>query len=442
LKQRVIILGAGIAGLSASYYLKKNGIESMIIEKNPFWGGLCSSFQVDGFTFDTFAHISFDNDPETFSLLEGNTDSFVHKPDALNYSRGYWVRNPVQNNLSGLPVEERIEIIQGFVNRKRSSDIEIKSYADWLQANYGAYFSENYPYRYTRKYWTVEPEQLESKWINGRMTTPDLREILRGSMGEDTRNLHYAKEARYPKRGGFQEFLTTLAKNANILYNACIEWIDYRNRWLILADGRKLSYDAIISTIPLPELITYLHEMPHEVKNAAENLDHTSGAMISLGLRRPKTSPSLWFYIYDEDILPARVYAPDWKSPNNVPEGCSALQAEVYCSKYRPLNLDLEDLKEIVVSQMLKLGLFERSDILFSDIRYREYANVMFTPQIYEARDRIHGYLDELGILYAGRWGEWDYLWVGQSLRSGKRAAENVYCKKSRKGMIKTAEKV
>ena len=85
---------------------------------------------------------------------------------------------------------------------------------------------------------------------------------------------------------------------------------------------------------------------------------------------------------------------------------------------------DLERLKENVITQLLRLQLFSREDIIVTDIRAREYANVMFTPSIYKSRDIIHRYLKSIGIEYAGRWGEWDYLWTGQSLRSGKAAEE------------------
>ena len=65
-------------------------------------------------------------------------------------------------------------------------------------------------------------------------------------------------------------------------------------------------------------------------------------------------------------------------------------------------------------------------DIVFTDIRTEKYANIMFTGEIYSARRIIHDFLDSLDIIYAGRFGEWDYLWTGQSIISGKKAAEKI----------------
>ena len=419
-----VILGAGITGLSASYHLIKKGSNPLVIEKEDTYGGLCGSFCVDGFIFDTFAHISFDNDPYTYSILDGSTEHWTHSSEALNYCDGNWVRNPVQNNLIGLPVDERIRIIKSFIDRPIAKDIN--NYAEWLNSHFGSYFAKRYPYRYTRKYWTVEPDRLEHQWIEGRMSTPDFDVMLRSAIEPNDEITHYSKEARYPVKGGFKEYLHPLARDAQILYNTTVTQIDIVEKRIGFSDGTEMEYDGIISTIPLPDLVKLIKQVPADIIECADHLDHTSGAMISLGFNRPKVCPRLWFYIYDEDIWPSRIYAPDWKSPNNVPDGCSAIQAEVDFSKYKPLTGSLEELKETVIDQLLKLELFDRSDIIVSDVRYKEYANVMFTPQIYECRAKIHQYLDDVGIGYAGRWGMWDYLWVGQSLRSGRDAANKI----------------
>ena len=417
-----IILGGGITGLSVAYYLQQSGKQATVIEKEDTYGGLCNSFSINGFTFDTFAHISFDNDNLTYQMLEGNTPHWVHQSEATNYYNGTWIQNPVQNNLIGLAVDERIEIIKSFIERDQGK--KIKNYADWLRTMFGDYFAKNFPYKYTRKYWTVEPDKLEYQWINGRMNIPTLDELLRGAMEESKQSIHYSKEARYPKIGGFKSFLSPLAKGANIRYCMQIKEIDPVERIIRFESGEEWEYSQLISTIPLTELCGKIKEIPLSILKEVEKLDYTSGVILSLGLNKPITSPTLWFYIYDEDILPARVYAPDIKSINNVPSGCSALQAEIYYSKYRKMPNDLEKLKETVIDQLLKLELFSENDIIVSDIRMKQYANIMFTPSIYKSRDIIHRYLNSVDIEYAGRWGEWDYLWVGQSFRSGKAAAE------------------
>jgi len=425
MKYDVIVLGGGPAGLSAAYTLKKHGFNVGLFDKNSEPGGLCRSFTIDGFTFDTFAHVNFSKDEYVMSMLEGKTDYRVHIPEAYNYTAGKWIRNPVQNNLLKLDTEEKIKIIKGFIERDNNKNID--NYDDWLRKQYGDYFTDNYPVKYTRKYWTVQPDMLEPKWVDGRMYTPTIDEVLRGSMTEDTPNVHYSKEMHYPVNGGYGEFFKVFHDDY-FHGEKELEKLDLGKKVAYFSDGSSAEFEKIISTIPLDILINAIEgvAVPDDIKDAADKLDYTSGAMVSVGLNKQHHAPALWFYIYDEHILPARVYCPDIKSPGNVPIGCSALQAEIYFSKYKQRKLSLEEIKKKTIDNMIEMGLFDKDDIIVSDVRFEKYANVMFTPEIYKSREKIHSYLDSLSVLYAGRFGEWDYLWTGQSILSGKNAAERV----------------
>jgi len=48
----VIIVGGGIAGLTAAAYLSKAGLTTLLCEKEPIVGGLVNTFERDGFVFD------------------------------------------------------------------------------------------------------------------------------------------------------------------------------------------------------------------------------------------------------------------------------------------------------------------------------------------------------------------------------------------------------
>jgi hypothetical protein len=52
------------------------------------------------------------------------------------------------------------------------------------------------------------------------------------------------------------------------------------------------------------------------------------------------------------------------------------------------------------------------------------YANIIFDLERAEALKVVHGYLDDLGIAYCGRYGEWGYMWTDESFKSGELAAE------------------
>jgi len=40
------------------------------------------------------------------------------------------------------------------------------------------------------------------------------------------------------------------------------------------------------------------------------------------------------------------------------------------------------------------------------------------------ALETVHGFLDDVGIAYCGRYGDWGYLWTDESFKSGEQAAD------------------
>jgi protoporphyrinogen oxidase len=159
----------------------------------------------------------------------------------------------------------------------------------------------------------------------------------------------------------------------------------------------------------------------------AASLWATEIDLISVGFNRPRVSPVLWFYIYDRDIVAARAYSPDWKSPDNVPPGCSSLQFEIYSSRERPQTLTPDEMKRNVVDGLAKMGLATEEDIVVLHHMKLPYGNVVYDLGMEERRDRVRAWVESQGVQVAGRFGEWGYLWSHQAMMSGLRAAEAAF---------------
>jgi protoporphyrinogen oxidase len=420
-----LILGAGIAGISASYELEKNNITSLIIEKRNSWGGLLDNFSIDGFRFDKFIHLSFtENDFVNDIFLK--TPFIKHKPLSSNYYNGYWLKHPAQNNLFPLGQEEKEIILSDFQNRNSVEISQINNYEEWLRVQYGNYFAENFPMVYTKKYWTMEAKDLETKWVGNRMYMPSLEEVRNGCNTDITPNTYYAKEMRYPLKGGYKSFLNPMVDEAKILTNHNIISIDLDFKKVNCENGKSLFFNNLISSLPLPEICRLIKNIPENVLEAAQKLNFTSGYLISLGFNKPDILKNLWFYIYDKDILPARVYSPSLKSLDNVPVGCSSLQAELYFNKGQKLNIPDNELLDNVIEKFIGIGLFNAEDIVVKDIRTEKYANVIFDHNIYENRKIVVDYLESNKIISVGRFGEWDYFWSDQSMMSGINGAKKI----------------
>lgn len=412
-----VILGAGISGISAGYHLSEKGITSVIYEKDDDWGGLCGNFMVDGFRFDKAIHLSFTEDKYVEKLFAESCKYITHKPLAYNYYKGAWLKHPAQNNLQPLAIEEKIEIINDFVENDNKK-VEITNYEEWLKAQYGNYFSEHFPLSYTRKYWALEARELSITWVGSRMYKPNIKEVLKGAFEEETPNTYYAKEMRYPKEGGYKSFLKGMYEKCHIELNKNVIEIDPDYRVIYFEDGSSEQYDELISSLPLPEYASLIKNIPEIVMIACKTLRYTSTALVSIGLKKPNIPKYLWFYIYDEDILPARCYSPSIKSSDNVPDGCSSFQFEVYFTKEKPLPLDGEKLIEHILEKSEDMGIFNREDIIVKDYRILKYGNVVFHHTMEDNRKIVLDYLERLNIKTIGRFGKWEYLWSDQSLLS------------------------
>lgn len=413
-----IILGAGISGISASYHLNKKGIKNTIFEKDDDWGGLCGNFEINGFRFDKAIHLSFTDNKYVKKLFEKSCEYITHTAIPYNYYKGVWLKHPSQNNLEPLKLKEKIEIISDFANNKNKKK-NILNYEEWLRAQYGNYFSENFPIPYTKKYWTIDAKELTTTWVGSRMYQPNIKEVLKGAFEPKTPNTYYAKEMRYPKTGGYKSFLNFMRKDCDIKLNKNIIEIDTLNNSVYFDDSTIQEYDKLISSIPLPEYQNLIKDMPKKVKEACNNLKYTSIALVSIGLNKLDIPNHLWFYIYDEDILASRCYSPSIKSNDNVPTGCSSFQFEIYFSKNKPLDLCNKELIEHVITSAERLNILERNDIIMKDYRILKYGNVIFYHGMEEDRKVILNFLRKRNIQTIGRFGKWDYLWSDQSLITG-----------------------
>jgi len=421
----IAILGAGISGISAGYHLGFKGKEAIIYEKRHTWGGLCDNFTIgEGFRFDYFVHLSFTNSEYVQKLFQESSKYISHNPISSNYYEGYWLKHPAQNNLAPLSTNEKVNIISDFV--RRNENLKVKNYRDWLRKQFGNYFSENFPETYAQKYWTRKAEDLDINWLGDRFSLPPLENVLKGAFEEQHENFYYANEMRYPKKGGYKSFLNRMALDVNMQTNKEAVLIDVKNMKVDFADNTFTHYSSLISSMPIPELVKIIKDVPNSIKEASEKLLCTSGQLVSVGFNREDIAKDIWFYIYDEDILPARAYSPSIKSPDNVPNGKSSLQFETYFSKNSPKKLSGGSLIDHIIKKGKKMKLWSSNDIEVSDYREVKYANVVFDFNRKKNVKIIHDYLDQIGIKYIGRFGEWDYLWSDQSLLSGKKAVDSI----------------
>ena len=434
----IAVLGTGMGGCGAAYRLSQEGLRPVMYDKNPYFGGHTTSFTREGFLFDVGPHISFTKDKRIQDLF---ADSIGQKFEEIrihlnNYWRGHWPLHPVQLHLHGLPDEVVVKVIADFVAEQRSGEREIRNYADWLLASFGRTFAELFPMQYTRKYHLTTAENLSTDWLGPRMYRPTLEEVLQGALSRTVPSTHYITHFRYPSQGGFAAYLRRFEPLADVRLRHEVVALDPNVGELTFAHGAQVRYDAVVSSLPLPELIPMVKGAPSDVLDAARRLACSTCVLVNLGIGRSDLSHAHMTYFYDEDICFSRLSFPHMLSIHNVPEGAGSIQAEVYFSnKYRPLTVPPETLIEPVITDLQRCGILRPDDrIVFRSAMLVPYANVIFDLERATALKTVHGYLDDIGVAYCGRYGDWGYMWTDESFISGERATENALARLRRSG--------
>lgn len=428
MSQRFAILGTGVSGCGAARYLTENGIKPTVYDKNKWSGGHTASTTTEGFVFDEGPHISFTKEQRIQELFARNVseDYQVIYANINNYWQGHWLKHPAQCNLHGLPADLIVKIIVDFVKNRKTEQTNISNYADWLVAAYGETFAKTFPMQYGLKYHTIPAENMTTDWLGPRLYRPILEEILFGAIAEETPDVHYVSNFRYPTHGGFVSYVNPFLDNIDTRLSHELVRLNTKDKVLFFSNGLEVKFDQLISSIPLPELIPLIDNVPDGVRVACSKLAATSCVLVNLGIERTNFSKAHWTYFYDSDYTITRMSCPHLFSEYNTPPGCGSIQAEVYFSKkYKPLTNIPDYYIDPVIEDLIKCGLLNTKDnIVYRESKLIEYANIIFDHDRNAALKIVHEYLKSIDVFWCGRYGEWGYEWTDESFLSGEKAAE------------------
>jgi protoporphyrinogen oxidase len=425
---RLTILGSGMGGIGAASHARVQGVEHVVFEAKAYAGGHTTTHIRDGFVFDEGPHVSFTKNERIKALFAEAIDNKFESIDAYidNYWQGHWIRHPVVTNMHGLPARLVTDVIRDYIEAKQKPNPVIRNYEDWLVASYGRTYAETFPMRYTVKYHTTPASNMSTEWVGPRLYQAKLDEVIFGALSAERPNIHYVQDYRYPTHGGFAAFLSKLLHQSNIVVDHRLVGVEPRARELRFANGKTASYEKLVSSVPLPDLIPMIRGTPTDVLKAADTLACTTVVLVNLGLNRPDISKSSWTYYYDDEFPFSRVSYPRNYSQHVAPAGMGSIQAEVYFSKkYKPLEEPAAACIDPVIDGLRRCGVIRPDDkIVFRDAMVIPYANIIFDLDRAAALKTVHGYLDDLGIGYCGRYGEWGYLWSDEAFLSGESAAQ------------------
>lgn len=427
------ILGGGLAGLSAAYHIEKAGrLDYILLEKEVRPGGLSRSWSAKGYTFDYGPHIIYTRDEYAMGLFRSFLKGNLSQKQRENYIFLYktLVKYPFETFLHGLPPAVIMECLEGVIDaREGGADRRPANFREWILQTFGEGIARHYFIPYNLKVWKHPLEKMGIDWIAGRVPSPDVKDMMRGALGIQNQEFGPNAMFHYPRRGGIGSLPAAMALCLKNLRTGC-------HVTRITSDGGGLAvrftsrgkehsqtFSRVISTIPLPDLVPLLEDAPGEVRRAADSLVFTSLVCMGIGVKRSRISDKHSIYYPEKEYLFNRISFPMNMAASAAPGGRSSLLVEVTCRKgERP---DLEGTGKRILKDLATAGILRRGDkIEYQEVRTYGHGYVVYDLDHRRNVDLIHSYLEGIGILPAGRFGDWEYHNMDRSMLSGKRAAE------------------
>jgi protoporphyrinogen oxidase len=428
--KRVVIIGGGLAGVSAGFHLAE--YDPVLIEKEEAIGGLCRSFTQDGFTFDCTGHLIHLKNAYTKELIARILpEAFAaHERRAAIYSKSTITPYPFQANTHGLPPEVVKECIVGFVESMQAgSNGAPKNFHDFVQRTFGAGIAKHFMLPYNEKFWKRDLRTITSDWVSWSIPKPTLEEVVNGALGLTNKGMGYNPKFIYPKRGGIDCLPQAFSRDIrDVRMNECVEYIDPKRKYVRMQSGMEEPYDVLISTLPLPIAYGILKDTPDSFVHAAKKLEAISVLNINLGINRPNIHDQHWVYFPEHQYIFSRVGFPMNFSKSAGPEGASSAYIEITHSPSENMNVD--EMTARSIEDLKRCGILEdRDEILTRHVIDIKYAYVVFDDHRQAHVQNLIDYLESRDIYTAGRYGQWDYYSMEDSILSGKKAADAIAAK-------------
>jgi protoporphyrinogen oxidase len=421
---KIGILGGGISGLALGYFLRH---EYEILEKESECGGLCRSFQKNGFTYDQGGHIIFSQDSEILNLeLELLADN-VHQRYRNNkiWYKNQFVKYPFENGLYALDKEDIFDCLYHYLTDKYPQPTNLK---EWCYATFGRGIAERYLLPYNHKIWNIHPAKMGLEWVE-RIPKPPLEDVLKSAIGIETEGYTHQLYFYYPQRGGIQSLVQAFEnKVRSVRRNFAVQEVHREGgSWVVVSARESRRYDLLVSTIPVFDLVSMLHEVSEEMQRAVDNLRYNSLIVILLGLSKPDLVDLTALYVPDPSCLAHRLCFNKYFSDDLVPEGCSSIIGEISVNPGDGVyEMSDSQLTEQLIRWLSKEGFILPEDVCETDVRRIKYAYPVYDLDYTANTDIIRRWYEEVGIRPLGRFAEFIYINMDSCIRNAKNLAEEL----------------
>jgi protoporphyrinogen oxidase len=348
--KRVVVIGAGPAGLTTAYELIKFNLRPIVVEKQEIVGGLARTENYKGFYFDLGGHRFFTkSEPVRKMWQEILHQDFLRRPRLSRiYYNSKFFHYPLKplNTLISLGFCQSILIVLSYLRWQLFPYRQEETFEHWVTNRFGQQLFLTFFKTYTEKVWGIPCSELKAEWAAQRIKELSLKTALLNMFVKPKTTIKtLIEEFDYPRLGPGMMWKAVKdhveRQGGEVRMNADVVGIDRsRNRInsvRVLENGGEeiIQGTDFVSSMPVTEFIKKLNPPPPQaVLEAAEKLHYRDFLTVCLIVDKPDLFPDNWIYIHDPEVKVGRIQNFKNWSPDMVPDSTkTSLGLEYFCSE-------------------------------------------------------------------------------------------------------------
>jgi protoporphyrinogen oxidase len=319
--QRVVIIGAGPAGLTAGYCLAKAGIHVTIYEASEQVGGMCRTIDLWDQKVDIGPHRFFSTDLRVNELWLEVVGKDYHMVNRLTriYYKGRFFYYPVQlfNVLKNLGVSEAITAVFSYLRQRLFPEkFATQSFESWMVPRFGRKLYALFFSSYTEKLWGISCTELDADFAAQRIKKLSLAEAIKNMLFGDPAKKHKTLVDRfaYPFEGTgmvYSRMAKAIEEMGGVVHvKSPVQKVLVDNNiatGVQLFDGSEHLFDHVISTMPLTRMVSQLPNLPQTVVDSIQKLRFRHTMIVYLYVEKTDLFPDNWIYINDPGLKTGRI---------------------------------------------------------------------------------------------------------------------------------------